>query len=206
MNKQYQNIEQMIISNQIDFALFELDRIGKSEDSNQITMLKSHYDELRKLNVIGTLSREEYKIELNNIKFSILQLAEEFGNSNFNSSTKLNSISIAKISEEERMILEFRKERSGDIFELIVNPYTTINELTRQILISFDPDYEKNFLFREDRIEINLIKILKSGKKELLKNYHKVKETGLENGDTIIIEFDFKENGNVFLELPRLKL
>ena len=202
MGNHYEKIKDLISINEIESALDRLDNLVNTNQSSQLTLLKSRYHLLKNNQISGILSHSDYTLELNKIKFSLLQLAAKLGTSENSSIRNSGSLSISKINEDEEVFLKFKKTITGETFKIGVNPNTEIGELARQILIAFEPDYESNFLFIENRIIVTVLKVLSSGELVSLDNHKNVKECNLKNNDIIMIQFDLREERR-FYKLSR---
>lgn len=178
------DIRKLIASNELDLAFSKLKSL---ENSTEVVLLESRYNKLKKLNINGTIENVSFNLELNKIKFAMLEL----GNFKQNFIDSTSPISIKKIEEDEKITLRFRRETVGQTYEIKANPNTKIGDLARQILISFEPDYKNNFLFRENMVSFYVEKIFSGEQRKKLPNNRKIKDLDLKNNDTIIMSLKF---------------
>ena len=208
----YERVQEAVINNKIYKAIEDIGYILSNyrleKDYPQFAILKSRYNELENSMHNGIISREDYLLEINKIKFSLLQLPNELikrlpsYEKVARTVEKGSVIELKKLPYKNKINLIFKKVTTDERFELETSKYINLGELARQILISFEPNYEENFLFKEGRVNIIVIKVAKNGKETLLDIRKSIVENNLQNNNTISIKFELKNES--FIEFrPR---
>ncbi len=199
-------IKRSIRSANINLALTYLkELVGEIETDdydNEILMIEANFMDLEKRIITNTINDEESSIRKNKIRYNILRITDimiELINPaipatyrNLRSRLEELEFSLEKKTELGPSIkINYLKRSTKEKFEITINPHLTVKKIIKQLMLSFEPDFENQPLFKAGRIEIVLLKLHGNNfKRTTFPDIYSLHSHGIIEGDTIAIDFD----------------
>jgi len=191
--KTQQAIKYSITHNRLPEAFLHLRALAakaeRNEFEDEIVLLESRFNGLKSSERKRITSEENLNIGFARLKHDILSLSNTIEETISSSIPKVG-LSIKPASPSPRMTFIYVKRSTKEEFELEVNPNLPATKIAENILLSFEPNYKDDFLFRRARVSIQLVKILEDQRTSRLDMRKSLLENGIRERDRLAIEYD----------------